>query len=182
MTEADAGVGSISNLACSVFHSVADIHPTVASYRGTPQATMDLVAGTVDFGCNQIVNIVQHIKTGKLKAYAVTGDKRSPMLPEVPTTKEAGMPQFNLTVWFGLSAPKGTPKPILDKLDKALGVALNDPERGQALCRLGLRRAAAGRTQLRLFRHVLQGRGRALGQGARRPRRQEVVDNDERTG
>ena len=128
VTEADAGVGSISNLACSVFHSVADVHPTVASYRGTPQATMDLVAGTVDFGCNQIVNIVQHIKSGKLKAFAVTGDQRSPMLPDVPTTKEAGMPQFNLTVWFGLSAPKGTPGPIVDKLNQALGVALNDPD------------------------------------------------------
>jgi len=128
VTEADAGVGSISNLACSVFHSVANIHPTVASYRGTPQATMDLVAGNVDFGCNQIVNIAPHIKTGKLKAFAVTSDKRSPLLPEVPTTKEAGMPQFNLTVWFGLSAPKGTPKPIIDKLNKALGTALEDPE------------------------------------------------------
>jgi putative tricarboxylic transport membrane protein len=128
VTEADAGVGSISNLACSVFHSVANVHPTVASYRGTPQATMDLVAGTVDFGCNQIVNIVQHIKTGKLKAFAVTGDKRSPMLPDVPTTAQAGMPQFNLTVWFGLSAPKGTPRPVVDKLNKALGVALKDPD------------------------------------------------------
>jgi len=127
VTEADAGVGSISNLACSVFHSVAGVHPTVASYRGTPQATMDLVAGTVDFGCNQIVNIVPHIKSGKLKAFAVTGDKRSPMLPDVPTTTEAGLPQFNLTVWFGLSAPKGTPQSIIDKLNKALGVALNDP-------------------------------------------------------
>jgi tripartite-type tricarboxylate transporter receptor subunit TctC len=128
VTEADAGVGSISNLACSVFHSIANVHPTVASYRGTPQATMDLVAGTVDFGCNQIVNIVQHINTGKLKAYAVTSDKRSPMLPDVPTTAEAGMPLFNLTVWFGLSAPKGTPAPIVEKLNKALNVALSDPE------------------------------------------------------
>lgn len=128
VTEADAGVGSISNLACSVFHSVANIHPTVASYRGTPQATMDLVAGTVDFGCNQIVNIAQHINTGKLKAYAVTGDVRSPMLPDVPTTAEAGMPQFNLTVWFGLSAPKGTPAPVIAKLNKALNVALSDPD------------------------------------------------------
>jgi tripartite-type tricarboxylate transporter receptor subunit TctC len=127
VTEADAGVGSISNLACSVFHSIAKVQPTVASYRGTPQATMDLVAGTVDFGCNQIVNIVPHIKSGKLKAYAVTGDRRSPMLPDVPTTAEAGMPQFNLTVWFGLSAPKGTPRPIVEKLNKALGTALNDP-------------------------------------------------------
>jgi tripartite-type tricarboxylate transporter receptor subunit TctC len=128
VTEADAGVGSVSNLACSVFHAVADVHPTVASYRGTPQATMDLVAGTVDFGCNQIINVAQHIKTGKLKAYAVTGDVRSPMLPDVPTTAEAGMPQFNLKVWFGLSAPKDTPKPIIDKLSKALDVALADPE------------------------------------------------------
>jgi tripartite-type tricarboxylate transporter receptor subunit TctC len=128
VTEADAGVGSISNLACSVFHSVADVHPTVASYRGTPQATMDLVAGNVDFGCNQIVNIAQHIKTGKLKAYAVTGDTRSPMLPDVPTTTEAGMPQFNLTVWFGLSAPKDTPRPIIEKLSKALDTALSDPD------------------------------------------------------
>jgi tripartite-type tricarboxylate transporter receptor subunit TctC len=128
VTEADAGVGSLSNLACSVFHSVADVHPTVASYRGTPQATMDLVAGTVDFGCNQIVNIAPHIKTGKLKAYAVTGDRRSPLLPDVPTTTEAGLPQFNLTVWFGLSAPKGTPRPIVDRLDKALSVALQDPD------------------------------------------------------
>ncbi|HZC57357.1 MAG TPA: tripartite tricarboxylate transporter substrate binding protein [Xanthobacteraceae bacterium] len=128
VTEADAGVGSISNLACSVFHALADVHPTVASYRGTPEATMDLVRGNVDFGCNQIVNITPHIKSGALKAFAVTSDKRSPMLPDVPTTAEAGMPDFNLTVWFGLSAPKGTPRAIVDKLNGALGTALDDPD------------------------------------------------------
>ena len=128
VTEADAGVGSISNLACSVFHALADVHPTVASYRGTPEATMDLVRGNVDFGCNQIVNIAPHIKSGALKAYAVTGDRRSPMLPDVPTTAEAGMPDFTLTVWFGLSAPKGTPRPIVEKLNAALGTALDDPD------------------------------------------------------
>jgi len=137
VTEADAGVGSISNLACSVFHAVAGVNPTVVSYRGTPQATMDVVAGTVDFGCNQIVNIAQHIETGKLKAFAVTGDKRSPMLPKVPTTVEAGMPKFNLTVWFGLSAPKGTPAPIVEKLNKALNVALADDEVVKRFAALG---------------------------------------------
>ena len=91
VTEADAGVGSISNLACSVFHSLAGVNPTVVSYRGTPQATQDVVAGNVDFGCNQIVNIVPHVQSGALKAYAITGDKRSPMLPDVPTTAEAGL-------------------------------------------------------------------------------------------
>jgi tripartite-type tricarboxylate transporter receptor subunit TctC len=126
VTEADAGVGSLSNLACSVFHSLAHVHPTVVPYRGTPEATMDLIRGSVDFGCNQIVNIIPHVKSGKLKAYAMTSDKRSPMLPEVPTTAEAGMPDFNLTVWFGLPAPKGTPRPIIEKLNLALGVALDD--------------------------------------------------------
>ncbi|HEX4408906.1 MAG TPA: tripartite tricarboxylate transporter substrate binding protein [Xanthobacteraceae bacterium] len=137
LTEADAGVGSISNLACSLFHSITGAHPTVASYRGTPEATMDLVRGNVDFGCNQIVNIVPHIKSGALKAFAVTGAKRSPMLPDVPTTMEAGMPNFNLTVWFGISAPAGTPAPIVAKLNKALGAALDDPAVVKRMAELG---------------------------------------------
>ena len=137
VTEADAGVGSISNLACSVFHSLAGVSPTGVSYRGTPQATQDVVAGNVDFGCNQIVNIVQHVQSGTLKAYAITGDKRSPMLPDVPTAAEAGLPAFKVTVWFGLSAPKGTPKPVIDKLNKALGAALDDPATVKRLGDLG---------------------------------------------
>ena len=98
---------------------------------------MDLVRGNVDFGCNQIVNIAPHIKSGALKAYAVTSDKRTPMLPDVPTTAEAGMPQFNLTVWFGLSAPAGTPAPIIEKLNKALGAALDDPAVAARFAELG---------------------------------------------
>jgi tripartite-type tricarboxylate transporter receptor subunit TctC len=137
ITEADAGPGSISNLACSVFHSLIGVSPTVVSYRGTPQATMDVVAGTVDFGCNQIVNIVQHVKSGALKAYAVTGETRSPMLPDVPTTAEAGLPAFKLSVWFGLSAPKGTPRPVIEKLNKALAAALEDEATVKRFAELG---------------------------------------------
>src|SRR6266436_6423760 len=81
VTEADAGIGSVSHLACSVLHSLIGIKPTVVSYRGTPQATQDILAGNVDVLCNQIVNIVEHAKAGSLKAYAVTGEHRSPMLP-----------------------------------------------------------------------------------------------------
>jgi tripartite-type tricarboxylate transporter receptor subunit TctC len=137
VTEADAGLGSISNLGCSVFHSLINVYPTVVSYRGTPQATQDLVAGNVDFGCNQIVNIVPHVQSGALKAFAVTSETRSPMLPNVPTTAEAGLPAFKLSVWFGLSAPKGTPKPIIDKLNAALGVALEDPDTVKRFADLG---------------------------------------------
>jgi tripartite-type tricarboxylate transporter receptor subunit TctC len=127
VTEADAGVGSVSHLGCSVFKSLISVKPTVASYRGTPQATQDLLAGNVDFVCNQIVNVVGHVQSGALKAYAVTGNARSPMLPNVPTSAEAGLPDFKLTVWYGLSAPKGTPAPILAKLNQALSAALDDP-------------------------------------------------------
>jgi tripartite-type tricarboxylate transporter receptor subunit TctC len=127
VTEADAGVGSVSHLACSVLHSLIGIKPTVVSYRGTPQATQDILAGNVDVLCNQIVNIVEHAKAGSLKAYAVTGATRSPMLPNVPTTAEAGLPDFKLTVWYGLSAPKGTPAPIVQKLNRALSMAMDDP-------------------------------------------------------
>jgi tripartite-type tricarboxylate transporter receptor subunit TctC len=126
VTEADAGVGSVSNLACSVFKSLIGVKPTVVTYRGTPQATQDIVAGQVDFLCNQIVNIVEHAKAGNLKAYAVTGEQRSPMLPNVPTTAEAGLPDFKLTVWYGLSAPKGTPAPVVQKLNQALAAAMDD--------------------------------------------------------
>jgi tripartite-type tricarboxylate transporter receptor subunit TctC len=127
VTEADAGVGSVSHLACSVLHSLLGIKPTVVSYRGTPQATQDILAGNVDVLCNQIVNIVEHAKAGALKAYAVTGERRSPMLPDVPTTAEAGLPDFKLTVWYGLSAPKGTPAPVIARLNQALSVAMDDP-------------------------------------------------------
>src|SRR5262249_49807119 len=127
VTEADAGIGSVSHLACSVFKSLIAVKPTVVTYRGTPQATQDLLGGNVDFVCNQIVNVVGHVKAGAVKAYAVTSDTRSPMLPDVPTTAEAGLPDFKLRVWYGLSAPKGTPAPIVDKLNKGLAAAMDDP-------------------------------------------------------
>ena len=137
VTEADAGIGSVSHLACSVFKSLIAVKPTVASYRGTPQATQDLIAGNVDFVCNQIVNVVGHVKGGALKAYAVTGEARSPMLPDVPTSTEAGLPDFKITVWYGLSAPKGTPAPVVAKLNQALSVALDDPTVAKRFADLG---------------------------------------------
>jgi len=137
VTEADAGVGSVSNLACSVFKSLIGIKPTVVTYRGTAPATQDLVAGQIDFLCNQIVNIVEHAQAGNLKVYAVTGDKRSALLPNVPTTAEAGLPEFKLTVWYGLTAPKGTPAPVIQKLNQALAAAMEDPNVVKRFAELG---------------------------------------------
>ena len=128
VTEADAGVGSVAQLGCSVFHALIGVKPTVVSYRGTPEATQDLLAGRIDLLCNQIVNVVNFAKAGTLKAYAVTSEARSPMLPDVPTAAEAGLPDFKLTVWYGLSAPKGVPAPVVARLNQALSAALDDPE------------------------------------------------------
>jgi tripartite-type tricarboxylate transporter receptor subunit TctC len=137
VTEANAGIGSVSQFGCAYFKSLIGIKPTEVSYRGTSQATTDLLAGNVDYLCNQIVNVVDYVKTGAIKAYAVTGDTRSPMLPDVPTTAEAGMPEFHMVVWYGLLAPKGTPKPIIDKLNAALSAAMDDPGAIEAFAKLG---------------------------------------------
>ncbi len=139
VTEADAGMGSVSQLGCSVLHALIGIKPTVVSYRGTPEATQDLLGGRVDLLCNQIVNIVNYAKAGSLKAYAVTSEERSPMLPDVPTTAEAGLPEFKLTVWYGLSAPRRTPAPVIAKLNRALAVALDDPVVAKRFADLGYR-------------------------------------------
>jgi tripartite-type tricarboxylate transporter receptor subunit TctC len=174
VTEADAGVGSVSHLGCSVFHSLIGVKPTVVSYRGTPQATQDILSGQVDLLCNQIVNIVEHAKAGALKAYAVTGETRSPMLPDVPTTAEAGLPDFKITVWYGLSAPKGTPAPIIAKLNAALAAAMDDPVMVKRFADLGYdmvpppRRSAAWfdefmRSEVDLWKRVLGGAAKPAG-------------------
>ena len=128
VTEADAGVGSISNLACSVFHSLAkSIRQSLPIAARRRRRWIFLRAMSISAATRSSTSSSMS-RPGNLKAYAVTSDKRSPMLPDVPTTAEAGMPEFNLTVWFGLSAPKGTPRPIIEKFNKALNVALDDPD------------------------------------------------------
>jgi tripartite-type tricarboxylate transporter receptor subunit TctC len=87
----------------------------------------DLLGGQVDFMCDQTTNTMGQIKAGKIKAYAVTSKTRVPTLPSVPTLAESGLPGFEVVVWHGLWAPKGTPKPIVDKLAAALKDGLHDP-------------------------------------------------------
>jgi tripartite-type tricarboxylate transporter receptor subunit TctC len=97
----------------------------------------DLLGGKVDFMCDQTTNTTGQIKAGKIKVYAVTTKKRVPALPDVPTSAEAGLPNFEVTVWHALYAPKGTPKAIIDKLNAALKVALKDPTLKQRFADLG---------------------------------------------
>jgi tripartite-type tricarboxylate transporter receptor subunit TctC len=137
VTYANAGLGAASHLCGMLFMTAIDTDLTTVPYKGTGPAMNDLLGGKVDFMCDQTTNTTSQIKAGKIKVYAVTTPKRVPSLPDVPTSAEAGLPTFQVTVWHGLYAPKGTPKAIIDRLDAALKVALKDPTLKQRFADLG---------------------------------------------
>ena len=124
---ANAGIGSTSNLCEVLMKSSLAANWTSVSYKGTGPALNDLLAGQVDVICDQPASTLQHIKGGNLKALAVATKERISSLPQTPTFSQSGMPGFELTVWQGLYAPKGTPKPVIDRLVASLGAALKDP-------------------------------------------------------
>jgi tripartite-type tricarboxylate transporter receptor subunit TctC len=127
VTVANAGIGSASHLCGMLFMSSIGTPLTTVSYKGTGPAMNDLLGGVFDFMCDQTTNTTGQIKAGKIKVYAVTSEKRVASLPDVPTTTEAGLPDFRIGIWHGLYAPKGTPQPVIDKLQAALQGALQDP-------------------------------------------------------
>ncbi len=137
VTYANAGLGAASHLCGMLFMSAIDTDLTTVPYGGTGPAMNDLLGGKVDFMCDQTTNTTGQIKAGKIKVYAVTTKKRVPSLPDVPTAAEAGLPNFEVAVWHGLYAPKGTPKAIIDRLNAALKVALKDPTLKQRFADLG---------------------------------------------
>ena len=117
---AHAGVGSVSFTTCLLLNSILQVKPTSIPYQGTGPSMNALVGGQVDYMCDQIVNAVPQINGGTIKAYAIGTEERNPALPNVPTTKEAGLPEFQASAWNALFAPKGTPK---DDRRQALGRA-----------------------------------------------------------
>ena len=145
VTYANAGIGSASHLCGMLFMTAIDTELTTVPYKGTGPAMNDLLGGQVDFMCDQTTNTTSQIKGGKIKAYAVTTKTRVPSLPNLPTMNEAGLPGFEVAVWHGLYAPKGTPKPIIDKLEHALQVALKDPTVKQRFADLGTEPVAENR-------------------------------------
>jgi tripartite-type tricarboxylate transporter receptor subunit TctC len=134
---AHAGVGSVSFTSCLLLNSVLDVKPTAIPFQGTGPALNALLGGQVDYMCDQIVNLVPQIKAGNIKAYGIGTPERNPALPDVPTTKEAGLPQFDVSAWNAIFAPKGTPKEALDKLSDALSKALDDEGVRKRLLDLG---------------------------------------------
>ncbi|OGI66837.1 MAG: hypothetical protein A2W18_02545, partial [Candidatus Muproteobacteria bacterium RBG_16_60_9] len=137
VTYANAGLGAASHLCGTLFMSAIQTQLTTVPYKGTGPAMNDLLGGQVDFMCDQTTNTTSQIKGGKIKVYAVTTKNRVASLPDVPTTREAGLPNFEVGVWHGLYAPKGTPKPIVDRLSKSLQLALKDTLVKQRFAELG---------------------------------------------
>ncbi len=137
LNSAHAGVGSVSYSAFSLLNSVLDIKPVGVPFNGTGPAMNALVGGQVDYMVDQIVNAVPQINGGTIKVYAVATPERNPSLPNVPTTTEAGLPEYQVQAWNAIFAPKGTPAPIVAKLNAALIKALDDEAVRKRLLELG---------------------------------------------
>lgn len=137
VTYANAGLGAASHLCGMLFMSAIQTDFTTVPYQGTAPAMNDLLGGQVDFMCDQTTNTTSQIKGGRVKVYAVTTKARVPSLPDVPTAHEAGLPNFEVVVWHGLYAPKGTPKPVVATLTKAMQAAIKDPTVKQRFAELG---------------------------------------------
>ncbi len=137
MNQAHAGVGSVSHISCILLNSQLGAKPVGIPFNGTGPAMNALIAGQIDYMCDQIVNAVPQINAGTIKAYAVATPERNPSLPNLPTTKEAGLPEFQASAWNAIFAPKGTPEPILVKLNDAVVKALSDDAVRKRLSDLG---------------------------------------------
>ncbi len=127
VTFAHSGVGSAAHLCGLIFMNATGTKMTIVPYRGGGPALNDLIAGNIDFYCDPATGPTPHIQAGKIKAYAVTTKTRLSTLPDVPTTEEAGFPKIEVSTWYGLYAPRGTPKPIIERLVSALQAAIKDP-------------------------------------------------------
>jgi len=135
--QAHGGIGSSSHMACLLFANEAGLKPQQVAYRGTGPALNDLIGGHVDYFCEQIVSVAPAVGGKLIKAYVVSGDERSPALPDVPSAKESGLPNFKINIWSAMFAPKGTPENVVDKLAAALSKTLDDPAVAAKLEKLG---------------------------------------------
>ncbi len=137
VTYASAGNGTSIHLAGELFASMAKVDMLHVPYKGSGPAVTDLIGGQVDYMFDSITSAMPHIQSGKLRAIGVTTAKRSSALPNVPTIAEAGLPGYELSPWFAVYMPAGTPKPIIDKINAALLEAMKLPEVKARLAAIG---------------------------------------------
>ncbi len=131
-----AGIGSVFFITNILLDSILKVRPTMVPFNGGLPAMNALVAGQIDYLCADATTAAPQLEGGKIKAYAIASPQRNPILPKVPTTIEAGLPEFQTSAWFALFAPKGTPKLVLDRLSDALDKALDDDVTGKRMAAL----------------------------------------------
>jgi tripartite-type tricarboxylate transporter receptor subunit TctC len=153
---ANAGVGAASHLCGLLFQKALDTPLTTVPYRGTGPAMNDLVAGTVDLMCDQTTGTVEQIRAGTIRGFAATTRERISSLPDLPTTAEAGLPGFEVSVWHGLYAPRNTPRPIVDRLNRALLAALRDETIARRFADIGTSPTAVARATPEIHRTFWQ--------------------------
>ncbi|WP_445819161.1 tripartite tricarboxylate transporter substrate binding protein BugD [Alcaligenes sp. SDU_A2] len=134
---ANAGIGAASHLCGTMLTQALGVDLLTVPYKGTAPAIADLMGKQVDVMCDQTTNTTQQIKSGKVKVYAVTSKQRVPTLPDVPTMQESGFKDFEVGIWHGMWAPKGTPQPVVDTLVKALQAGLANDEFQKRMATLG---------------------------------------------
>lgn len=154
LTHASAGATSMANLAAQLFSTMAKVQLTHVPYKSSAQSVTDTINGTISVQFGTVMPVLPHIKSGSLKALAVTGTKRLPLLPDVPTVAEAGLPGYDAVLWMGLFAPKGTPTAVLDKLSAVLNKSLADAEVQKALLGQGIQATPVSRQALVTFVHA----------------------------
>jgi len=134
---ANAGLGAVSQLCGMMFQRAIGVQVTEVPFQGTAPAMNALLGGQVDIMCDQTTQTVPQIKAGNVKLYGVTTKNRVKVLPTTPTLAEQGLKDFEVVVWHGIYAPKGTPKPIIDKMNQAIRTALKDPDVVRRMDELG---------------------------------------------
>ena len=151
ITFASSGSGSSIHLSGEMFKMVAKLNMLHVPYRGSAPAVTDLLGGQVQSMFDNTPSALPHVRGGKLRAIAITSAQRSPLLPEVPTVAESGFPGFEVQSWFGLAAPAGTLRPVVDRLNSELGKVLTNPDVRQRLLNLAANPAPGTPEQMRSF-------------------------------
>ncbi|HEV3009274.1 MAG TPA: tripartite tricarboxylate transporter substrate binding protein [Burkholderiales bacterium] len=128
LNAAAAGIGSFQHMATELFRLQSKTNFVIVQYKGGGPALTDTIAGQVEFNLGSLVQMVPHVRSGKLKALGVSGAKRNTAMPEIPTIAEAGVPGFEVSNWWGILAPAGTPTPVLDRLYKEITAIQDSPE------------------------------------------------------
>jgi tripartite-type tricarboxylate transporter receptor subunit TctC len=141
---ASYGTGSINHLGAELFNSMAKIQANHVPYRGSAPAMTDLIAGRIDYMFDGVSTSLGYLQSGTIRVLGVAGPNRSPVLPDLPTISEAGLPGYDTMVWFGLFAPAGTPKPIVTLLNSKANAVLASPRVKEGLEKLGVEPVGGG--------------------------------------